>query len=516
MDPDEVADDPPRRRRRRRRRHRSEEAPPPAEPLGLWTTVRQLAGLGVFGLFFLLIVAAPIPMGSNRDWAWGPMVVAIGVLALLCAAGIGGREGFKVSAEESTPLLALIVCFLLFVVVALVQMSMFAPLSPSASLYVQAGELLGQVLVPVPTLAVDATRDALLKCIGCAAMFMIARVLFHDARWAKLMVMVFVLSAAIVMTYAVYMSVATHSCYVGSYLKKEGTFNFTTDRCLASGTFVGSNNFGCFCGMAFVAALGLMIDGRRSRRSREEYSEEDEYGDGSSHIADWFSGRRVILAALALYFLGGLMLSASRAGAAVTAIGAIALIYLLLRGSSRATLKWAAIGGGLLTVVVLVVAGEAFLHKLSLLADSGNLSRVVIWRSSIAAMLDSPWLGWGLGSYGDIYTIHQPPTITQPNDKAHSTPLEFLVEMGIVGGVPALAVCLIPWGICLIGALRRRQRQLAAIAFSVSAVAILHSTIDFSLQMPAIGFIVSALLGAGWAHAFSSTERQQRPFATDA
>jgi hypothetical protein len=511
MDSDEVADDPPRRRRRRRHRHRSEEAPPPAEAQSLRTIVRQLAGLGVFGLFFLLVVAAPIPMGANRDWAWAPMVVVIGILALLCAAGIGGREGFKVSADESTPLLVLIACFLFFVTVALAQMSTLVPLSASASFYAKAGELLGQVLVPVPTLAVDATRDALLKCIGCAAMFMIARVLFHDERWAKLLVMVFLLSAAIVVTYALYMSVTTHSCYVGSYLKKDGLYNFTTDRCLASGTFVGSNNFGCFCGMAFVATLGLLFDGQRSRRSGEEY----EYGEEANPIAEWLSGRRVMLAAVALYFLGGLMLSASRAGAGATVVGAVVLGYLMLRGRSRAAMKWAAVAGALLAVLMLIVAGAAFLHKLSLLLNSGNLNRVVIWRASVDALLDSPWLGWGLGSYNDIYAIHQPTTITQPNDKAHSTPLEFLVEMGIVGGLPALAVCAIPWGICLVGALRRRQRQLATLAFSASAVAILHSMIDFSLQMPAIGFAVSTLLGLGWAHAFSSTEKSQRSFARD-
>ena len=513
MDPDEVAEDRPRRRRRRRRRSTEEDAPPPpAEALQLGPLVRQLAGLSLFGLFFLLIIVAPLPMGANRDWAWAPMVVAIGVLALLCAAGIGGREGFKITPEESTPLLVLTGCFLLFVVVALLQMSPMAPLSPSAPFYAKAGELLGQTLVPVPTLAVDATREALLKCIGCAAVFMMARVLFHDPRWGRFLVMMFLASAVLVVTYALYMSVTTHSCYVGSYLKKMGQYNFATDRCLASGTFVGSNNFGCFCGMAFVAALGLLFDGRQSRRSREER----EYGEEDNPIAEWFSGRRVALAALSLYFLGGLMLSASRGGAGATMVGAIVLGSLLLRGHSRAMRRWAIAGGGLLVILILVVAGSAFLHKFSMLLDSGNLNRVVIWRTAIDGLFDSPWLGWGLGSYSDIYALHQPPTITQPNDKAHSTPLEFLSEMGLVGGIPALAACLLPWGVCLLAALRRRHRQLPALVFAVVAVAILHSLIDFSLQMPAIGFLVSALLGVGWANAFSAIERPQRSFAMDA
>lgn len=515
MDSDEVSEERP-RRRRRRRRHRShrEEYAAPAESLALGTIVRQLAGLAVFGLFFLLVIGAPLPMGGNRDWAWGPMVVAIGILSLLCATGIAGREGFKITPEESTPLLALIGCFLLFTVVVLVQMSSLAPLTPSAPFYAKAGELLGKTIVPLPTLAVDATRDALLKCLGCAAIFMMARVMFHDQRWARFLVMMFLVSAAIVVTYALYMSVTTHSCYVGSYLKKFGQYNFATDRCLASGTFVGSNNFGCFCGMAFVAALGLIFEGREPRRGRDRDGYEDE--EETSPIAEWFSGRRVVLGALALYFLGGLMLSASRAGAAATVFGAIVFAALMLRGHSRTARRWAVAGGLVLGVLILGVAGTAFLHKFSLLLDSANLNRPVIWRTAIAGLIDSPWLGWGLGSYPDVYTLNQPPTLVLPNDKAHSTPLEFLSEVGLIGGIPVLAVCLIPCGVCLVGALRRRQRQLPALVFAVVGIAIVHSLVDFSLQMPAIGFVVSALLGTGWAHAFSSTEKPQRTFAKDA
>jgi hypothetical protein len=79
-----------------------------------------------------------------------------------------------------------------------------------------------------------------------------------------------------------------------------------------------------------------------------------------------------------------------------------------------------------------------------------------------------------------------------------------VVELGIPGAVPAWLVVLIPWAVCLRGAWRRhRHRYLPAAAFAVSAVAILHSTIDFSLQIPAIGFVVAAFFGMGWTHAFS-------------
>jgi hypothetical protein len=43
----------------------------------------------------------------------------------------------------------------------------------------------------------------------------------------------------------------------------------------------------------------------------------------------------------------------------------------------------------------------------------------------------------------------------------------------------------------------------------------LHSIVDFSLQIPAIGFIVSAFLGMGWAQAFSRTAPPSWAFTTD-
>ena len=116
----------------------------------------------------------------------------------------------------------------------------------------------------------------------------------------------------------------------------------------------------------------------------------------------------------------------------------------------------------------------------------------------------SPWLGWGLGGFGDVFTLLQPSDSLQPNDIAHSTPLETVVELGVIAAVPAILVVLLPWAVCLRGAMKRRlsRRYLPAAAFSVAAVAILHSLVDFSLQIPAIGFVTAAFLGMGWAQSF--------------
>jgi O-antigen ligase len=82
--------------------------------------------------------------------------------------------------------------------------------------------------------------------------------------------------------------------------------------------------------------------------------------------------------------------------------------------------------------------------------------------------------------------------------------VELYVETGIVGTVSGLGMALIPIGVCLWGALRRRRnRHLLVAAVSVPAVAMLHSTVDFSIQMPAIAFLSAAFLGMGWAQTFN-------------
>ena len=158
-------------------------------------------------------------------------------------------------------------------------------------------------------------------------------------------------------------------------------------------------------------------------------------------------------------------------------------------------------------MLVAIVAGSALLSKFAVSADDS--SRLRIWSAAFQAIGLSPWMGWGLGSFGDVFSLFQPANSLQPNDIAHSTPLETVVELGVIASIPAMAIVLLPWAVCFRGALRRRvdNRYLPAAAFAIAAVPILHSLIDFSLQMPAIGFVTAALLGMGWAQAFRRSER---------
>ncbi|MBI3197684.1 MAG: O-antigen ligase family protein [Rhodospirillales bacterium] len=474
--------------------------------------VLRVADNLVIALFFAPVMLAALLLGGVRDWAWAPIAGMIGVVAVLVALGFGAGRGFEVVERERRPLLVLIACFVVFVAFALLQMSSIAPDSGSAWLYAAALRILGRAHAAVPDLAVDAARNVLMRCVTCGLIFLMARAICRDRGHARTLLMLLVASAVVAVAYGLIMQVTTHGCYVGSYVKKQGEYDLGS-YCLMSGTFVNSNSFASYVGMAMVAAIALVLGGRR----REPDGGYD--GRPLQWIEMLLSGSRVVLLAIVFFLLGGLLMSASRAGFAASVAGALVLALLLMRGKWRERpdlVRWF-VAAALIVMVFGAIAGGALLTKAVRASDSSV--RVAIWLASLDAIALSPWLGWGLGSFADIFTILQPASMTQPNNLAHSTPLETIVELGVIGAIPAFVVVLLPWGICLRGAFRReyRHRILPAAAFAIAAVPILHSMVDFSLQIPAIGYVTSALLGMGWAQAFGrggATSRPARPIST--
>lgn len=471
-----------------------------------WFARRAVDRAAVF-LFFAMVTLAALPMGANRDWAWAPLCVMLGLVAIPIALDIGPRGGHAVGTVERLPLLGLIGCWVFVALFAVWQTTTWTPLTADAWLFQRAAEILGSAREPIPAIAADAARNSLLKCIACALIFLIARAVCRDRDNARWFLMALVISGVLVVAYGIAMQMATNSCYLGSYLRKQ--FELTsTDRCPMGGTFVNSNSFACYMGMAILAAVALVFSKHRSRDSMNvPYGYDDE--DEEVGLIDWFTGPRVVLLAVSLLMLGGMMMSASRAGFGATAVSLLALGLLLMRGRwrSRPELGRVFLTGAVLFVLVAIVAGSALLSKFAVSADDS--SRLRIWSAAFQAIGLSPWMGWGLGSFGDVFSLFQPANSLQPNDIAHSTPLETIVELGVIASIPAMAIVLLPWAVCFRGALRRRldNRYLPAAAFAIAAVPILHSLIDFSLQMPAIGFVTAALLGMGWAQAFRRSER---------
>ena len=134
-----------------------------------------------------------------------------------------------------------------------------------------------------------------------------------------------------------------------------------------SGTFVNSNSFGCFLGMAVIAAIALIFrEGSAGGHAVTELGE-------SSHLLDWLTGLRLALLALALLFAGGLLFSGSRAGLVATVASAVLLGVLLARGRlrSRRHLARVVLTAGVAAALIFVVAGGALMQKVARSSPGG-------------------------------------------------------------------------------------------------------------------------------------------------
>lgn len=101
-------------------------------------------------------------------------------------------------------------------------------------------------------------------------------------------------------------------------------------------------------------------------------------------------------------------------------------------------------------------------------------------------------------------------------DLAHSTPLELVADLGIrlaaaigLGWILILAL--------LIRAARRRRRDgiVPLAALSVALIGLLHSMVDFSLQIPGYAIVAFAVVGVGLGQSFrTSTDQIEREIKT--
>ena len=466
------------------------------------STLRALSEGAFVALFFAGLLIAPFLMGATRDWAWSPLVVLFGALAVWHALGFAAPSR-SIRRGEQRLLLATALCFVGVVMMGLLQISPLAPSSWHAALYARAATTLDRTVTGLITIDADSSRAILMKTATCGAVFLMARATFADSRKARLFLLLFVIGAVVVTAYGLLMHATNGSCYVFNYNKRpEATPLGRTFLCVFSGTFINSNSYAAYAGMALVASLGLILSGNTGRTDGQTVFER-------APADVWFTATRLFCMAASFLLFGGLLLSNSRAGFAVTIMACILLSLLLLRGRapSSPVAAWSVVAIILAAALISLVTGSALFAKLEKLSDVDLWGRFRIWQVAWSALAQSPWLGWGLGTFPEVYALLQPPDMQIPTDRAHSTPLEWLDDLGVLGALCAFGTVLLPVWMCLRGALRRRtNRYLSAVALAASLLAIVHSFVDFSLQIPAIGLTVSALLGLGWAQAFRRYE----------
>jgi O-antigen ligase len=355
-----------------------------------------------------------------------------------------------------------------------------------------ASEAVGTPLPASISINRDLTVIALLRLVTGGSVFWLALQLCRDASRARYLITAIAVIGAL---YAAYGLLAAKT----GWLRLPGM----PQSRIVSATFINSNSYAAFAGIGFLAMMGVLfrLDRRygigKSRTMRRQLAALVEMiGRGGAPV---LAGGFIILTAL---FLTG-----SRAGIAAT--GVAVAIYAVLAGYSgarRKSVSWLAL------ILGFMITGIGLGFGMSLRDKVVNLglfdpNRLAVYRLTLRSIIDRPWLGWGYGTFVDVFPIYRDGSIDKSGTwaQAHNTYLEVIQGLGILFGTIALVLAALLVARCVKGAISRRENAFVPLV-AVSATVLVggHALIDFSVQIQAVALTVAALLGAGVAQARSA------------
>lgn len=280
---------------------------------------------------------------------------------------------------------------------------------------------------------------------------------------------------------------------IGSYVRGIGR--------VASGTYINRNHFAGLLNMSLALALGALFAGYAERRQR---------GVGRSEAFAW-----TWLTLLSCALLGlAILLSLSRGGALVL-VATLCFVFVLLHSGGRrrgrqalparvaAVLLVATLGLGLAYGI------DRLLERFAGLTETSESARTQVYRDTIDLISDHPWRGVGPGMYRFRFRAYQTADLGSSYAHAHNDYLQVAAEWGI-------PLALLFWGFVawrfaratrLFFSSRSPWRRgvglgCAAAIFSL----LLHSLVDFNLQVPASLAYFCVVLGLGWAAESGGTE----------
>lgn len=267
------------------------------------------------------------------------------------------------------------------------------------------------------------------------------------------------------------------------------------DRNVLNATFPNRNTAALYFGCCAVV-WGLLLLRRLIARG--------------AFAAGWSSLRSVtwdrklgVTAAGAAVCMICVLLTGSRAGLAISLAGGVGAAVLMLRRQlpTWRSLLWGLVPALVLIIIALAVLGGQVTERIGAHGLGGG-GRWETYVSTWRMIGDHPWLGSGLGSFRYVFPLYRgpEPSIWGVWDRAHSTPLELAAELGLPLAVVVCLAWIAVFAVLAAASLQRRSGAIFPITGLVcGAMAVAHSLIDYSLQIPGLAIPVLSLVGVGLA-----------------
>ena len=439
-----------------------------------------------------VFVLAPLPLGSTE-------LVWICIWNVLMAVSLLSADLGSTSREDYRLLLPLFVSLAVIGAVVTLQTWPYPGVGSPDPVWRLSEQILGTPAPPRISMTVAEPWLA----FGYPLLFSLtlARAVFlaADAKAARQLLRVLAWAGCLYATYGILQELG--DAHTQLFRRKEAYIGFAT------GTFVNRNTAATFwgsCALLFLVPLMRTIH----RDDRPASPPSPRLPVVLAHL---LSSPQVLCGGFFICIVATAM-TGSRAGLLLS-IGAsllAAALYLapLPLGKFR---RWGLLAAAVAAALLLlqfvggVVTGRILSYGMM------DQNRLAAYRTAIDMISDHPWFGIGLGNFETAFPAYRGAELGSLGiwDRAHSTPLELAVELGLPATTVIIATALWYFYHLLSGSLhRRRDRYIPIIGASVGMLGGLHSCIDFSLQVPGFGIFFAAITGCGLAQCVPSEIRK--------
>jgi O-antigen ligase len=467
----------------------------------------------LFGAFAALLVWAPIPLGSNRPWAWSLLELGIFALAAIWFVLYAlGQARFSIVFLRARWALALFAAWLAVVLAQIVPLPLawVAAVSPASA---EATRLAGVSGAAFATISVDpeATRVFLLKSLAYVLAFCLTLVLVNSRDRLRTLAFVLVGSGLAQAIYASFMHLTGSDFEV--FYTPLGHSEHTI------GTFVNRNHLAGYLEMTLAIGIGAMIATLRSSSGTRTWRQ---------RFRDWLAwtiSPKILLRAMLVVMVIALVMTRSRMGNAAFFSSTLIAGVLGLLLSRHATRQTVILLVSLIVIDIFVVGAwfgvekvvqrieNTAMYKTGVPGEESLEQRVEPGLHSLDVLRAYPWLGSGGGTFYITFPEHRQKDIISFFDYAHNDYAQLASETGLVGiGLLGLIV-LATFFVALKTQHERADPLARGVAFGVSMGIIslmIHSWVDFNLQIPANALTFVVLLAMGWA-AWSVERRHPLP-----
>jgi O-antigen ligase len=437
-------------------------------------------------LLFFAVVFAPLPFGSTVATVIALWCIVLGVCALIVPIPPLSRGQLLL-----VGLAALVVASYAFVIG---EQLVDPPLASPNPIWRQAGAALNATVSPIVAIARNQPWLELGRPLLCVLAIVCGFLVGLDRSAARKLVKLIAWSGAVYAAYGI-LAHAFDPTHILWYDKVAYLDSVTA-------TFVNRNTAGAYFGCCAVLWSLLLWEEIKLEIKQEARG----VGETLAKLVSRPSAKMVVSFVLILLCLVAMFMTGSR-GATLLSLAALIVAFTLLfrRQLPHRVGVLASLASGVIVALVLLqfIGGSAG-GRLDTEGLAGE-GRLETYRSTLHMIADHPWLGTGQGTFGFAFPAYRSSaSLWGVWTMAHNTLLEIATDMGLPIAILVTAVWIVIFAVLIRGALQRRRGALVPVAaFAVAMLAVLHSLVDFSLQIPGFSIVAMSLIGTGLAQSFS-------------